>query len=284
MSALFFGLSTLDIQYLIPSHPLPNSKAKTETANMEIGGPATNAAITFAHLDGSADLATVIGNNPLSTYFKQQFQSFHLSHTDLAPAHPELPTIASVFTSKDNGDRSIITNKPPQPEIDTDLVEQLLRPEIKLILVDGFYMGAAIKLAQLAKEKGIPVVLDGGSWKSGMDQLFPFIDIAICSSDYQLPYGYPLLKDYMKNNDIFHFAITNGENPIAYSSKGTSGTIAVKAVKVVDTLGAGDVFHGAFCYYYLQNHNFTESLEQASIIAGKSCEYLGAKQWMNSVE
>ena len=216
MSALFFGLSTLDLQYLIPSHPQPNTKSKTETANIEIGGPATNAAITFAHLYGTSTLASVIGQHPLTHYFNQQFQHFHLKHIDLSPTYASLPTIASVFTSKDNGDRSIITNKPPAPDISHELINTLLQTEIQIVLVDGFYMEAAIRLATLAQEKGITVILDGGSWKAEMEHLLPYVNIAICSADFHLPDGYPALANYFRQTGIRHFAITRWEKAPLY--------------------------------------------------------------------
>ncbi|NET50891.1 MAG: sugar kinase, partial [Merismopedia sp. SIO2A8] len=46
-----------------------------------------------------------------------------------------------------------------------------------------------------------------------------------------------------------------------------------------DTLGAGDIFHGAFCHYILQQ-NFTESLVAAAEIASNSCKFFGTRRWM----
>ena len=195
---------------------------------MEIGGPATNAAITYAHLSGSANLATLIGQHPLTTYFEQQFRLYRLTHTDICPGHPLLPTIASVFTSTDNGDRSIITNKPAVPQISPNLVSQLLKFNPQLVLVDGFYMQTAIQLAQEARKAGIPVVLDGGSWKTDMEKLLPHVDIAICSADFHLPENYPGISVYFREMGIQHYAITHGEQPIFYQSRSIKGHIPVK--------------------------------------------------------
>ncbi len=45
-------------------------------------------------------------------------------------------------------------------------------------------------------------------------------------------------------------------------------------------LGAGDIFRGAFCFYYANGHNFTNSLQRASMIAGASCQWFGTRKWM----
>lgn len=51
---------------------------------------------------------------------------------------------------------------------------------------------------------------------------------------------------------------------------------------VSDDLGAGDIFHGAFCYYYLKNSDFCDSLCRASAIAGHSCLFPGTRSWLNN--
>jgi sugar/nucleoside kinase (ribokinase family) len=51
-------------------------------------------------------------------------------------------------------------------------------------------------------------------------------------------------------------------------------------VGVVDTLGAGDILHGAFCWYFLRSGDFAESLQAASRIATLSVRYFGSREWM----
>ena len=63
LSGLFVGLTTIDIQYLVDTFPALNSKMVAGTFAMSVGGPATNAAITFAHLGGKSHLMSAIGNN-----------------------------------------------------------------------------------------------------------------------------------------------------------------------------------------------------------------------------
>jgi sugar/nucleoside kinase (ribokinase family) len=58
-----------------------------------------------------------------------------------------------------------------------------------------------------------------------------------------------------------------------------SGQIVVPQINAIDTMGAGDVFHGAFCHYILRQ-NFTDALEAATKIASDSCQFFGTRQWM----
>jgi sugar/nucleoside kinase (ribokinase family) len=57
--------------------------------------------------------------------------------------------------------------------------------------------------------------------------------------------------------------------------------IDVPTVQAVDTLGAGDIFHGAFCHYILRE-NFPTALKQAAHIASFSCQFFGTRRWMHS--
>ena len=108
--------------------------------------------------------------------------------------------------------------------------------------------------------------------------------IAICSNDF-LPPGCASklgVIDHLLRQGVSEVAVTNGEKPIRYASAAGSGEIPVPQVKAVDTVGAGDTFHGAFCYRYVANgFAFSDALEFASVIASRSCEYFGPRGWMN---
>ncbi|MFK7921878.1 MAG: PfkB family carbohydrate kinase [Bacteroidia bacterium] len=276
-SGLFLGLSTLDLQYRLPHYPAPNSKHKVAETEISLGGPAANAAATFAYLGGKSTFCTVLGDHALSSFFQDQFRAYQLAAVDMSPQSPHLPTLASVMTSADNGERTIVTNIRHESPLDLSLIPTDPRPDI--ILLDGFHMEAAIFLARWGTQKQIPVVLDGGSWKAGMDELLGYVDIAICSADFQVSGGLDIFR-YLAERGLSAIAQSRGGESIVAEHGSQRSAIAVPQIDVVDTLGAGDVLHGAFCWYYAQNKNFEASLAQAAKIASESCRYFGAKTWM----
>ncbi|MEB3295526.1 MAG: PfkB family carbohydrate kinase, partial [Synechococcales bacterium] len=103
---------------------------------------------------------------------------------------------------------------------------------------------------------------------------------------------------YLARLGIPAIAITHGDQPITYLEIpsqvarspivrsqqtvnppiGASSlrSIAVPQVQTVDTLGAGDIFHGAFCWSILQVP-FEQALQQASVIASRSCQQFGPR-------
>jgi sugar/nucleoside kinase (ribokinase family) len=127
------------------------------------------------------------------------------------------------------------------------------------------------------------VVFDGGSWKPGTDQLLNFVDIAICSADF-FPPGCTSEDTVIQNllsAGVRQIAITHGANPVRFVGSPHSGLIEVPQVDAVDTAGAGDIFHGAFCFHIANGSSFVEALREAAGIAAASCQFHGTREWMS---
>ena len=275
MLGYFLGLTTIDIQYLVNSFPRENFKQKSTDFCINIGGPALNAAATFVRLGGKAKFFTVIGSNPLRPYIFAEAGKIGIELIDLSPDDPELPIMASVISNAQTGDRSILRNIGRQPQLNLNILDKELSEKAEIALLDGFHMDAAKSLAEYVHKNSNAVVMDGGSWEPRSLELISLSDIAICSADFKSPHG--SVMDYLKAQGIHYRAITQGAQPILFEEGNTSGKIEVPKVKAVDSLGAGDVFHGAFCYYYGQQHSFQESLRKAAEIASESTTYFGTR-------
>lgn len=281
---LFVGLTTVDIQYYVDTFPQVNKKIKTIPPEILIGGPATNAAVAFSYLNKGAILATPTGVNSFSGFIENDFKSTGIHHYDLVENQQNEVVIASVITSTQNGDRTIFTHHPGtiSPTITPEELFKNVNPEI--LLLDGFYPEFSINCAQLAKDKGIPVIVDGGSWKPQYLELLPFTDVIICSSDFYPPgvVDNETLFDFFDNKNVKNAVISRGEKSLLYSTEKRRGEVSVNSAKIVDTLGAGDILHGAFCFHYLaSNFNFIKSLEKAAELASFSCQFQGTREWLN---
>ena len=282
--ALFVGLATLDIQYHVDEFPKGNIKAKSAPPNLFVGGPATNAAVAFAALNEHVNLLTGIGQNSFRNIFTTDFDSCKLSFNDLLEDQQAPPVLATVITAS-NGERNIFTHNPLDisTEIDEKELFDTINPEI--LMIDGFYPETAIKICMEAKQRQIPVVFDGGSWKPHLPELLALVDYAVCSNNF-LP---PLCNN---TDDVFHFlsefniphkTITRGCQSILNQTYSEMHEIVVPVVNVVDTSGAGDFFHGAFCFYLLEHGNFLTAVEQAAHFASKTCTFKGTRSWLNYV-
>ncbi|ODR99384.1 hypothetical protein AUC68_05275 [Methyloceanibacter methanicus] len=156
----------------------------------------------------------------------------------------------------------------------------MLPADPSIILVDGFVPEIALRIVRKAKERGIPIVFDGGSWKASTSELLPFVDYAIVSERFRPPgVNEPDVIDAIHDFGPKAVAVTRGGQSIFWSLGDARGTIELTSIVAVDTLGAGDIFHGAFCYRF--EGDFVKSLEFAAKVSAESCRYVGTREWIS---
>ena len=78
-------------------------------------------------------------------------------------------------------------------------------------------------------------------------------------------------------------AITHGAKSIEYGVADKLGEIAVDQVQAIDSLGAGDILHGAFCHFLATGLDELDALAQAATVASKSTESFGTRAWIESL-
>src|SRR5271166_5809092 len=98
--AIFVGLSTIDVVYGLDKFPAPNTKVVALSQQVFVGGPATNASITFAHLGGQAALVTAVGRHPLAHMVREELQTHSIRLIDLNPKFDDIPVISSVTVDR----------------------------------------------------------------------------------------------------------------------------------------------------------------------------------------
>jgi sugar/nucleoside kinase (ribokinase family) len=106
--------------------------------------------------------------------------------------------------------------------------------------------------------------------------------VAICSERFAVPSAVADAQStlaWFAEQGVPHVAVTRGARPILALDRGRRFEIEIEPVEAVDTLGAGDVLHGAFCFFLAQGEDFESSLRRAADIATRSCKGLGIVHW-----
>ena len=281
IDGIFVGLSTIDVVYRVTEFPAANAKVAAKSQDIFVGGPATNAAIAFSRLGGKAALVTAVGLHPVSAIVRDECRKFAVDCIDLNPEFVDAPPISSVVVDE-SGRRNVVSANALRIQIPPAVVDQRICEEAKFVLVDGHAMQACRAWASAAKAAGKPVVMDGGSWKDGTDELLKSVHTVICSADFAAPgcTSESALVKYFLSRGVTNVAITQGAQPLRFFAGGKAGEIPVHKVVAVDTMGAGDIFHGAFCYFFSIGKSFEEALQLAAEIASESCRYQGTREWM----
>lgn len=278
---LFVGLTTLDLIYLVAAPPLPNQKIVAIDYIAAAGGPATNAAVTFQHLGAEASLLSAMGHHAMTHLVRSDLHQQSVYLIDLAPDRLTAPPVSSILVTQSTGDRAVISINAVQGQMPIVAIPANILSDVSIVLIDGHQIAVSAAIAQQAQAQNIPVVLDGGSWKPGLETVLPWVDYAICSSNFYPPHCFTAEQvfAYLAEFDIAQVAITQGSEPIVYRQLGDRGQISVPAIVAVDTLGAGDVFHGAFCYF-IRAQDFPAALTAAAQVAAQACQSFGTRQWL----
>ncbi len=285
---LFVGMTTLDLVYLAPQFPKSNQKIVAIDSTTAAGGPATNAAVAFQALGNRAKLLSAIGQHPSTTMIRADLVDLEL--WDLALDRTESPPISSIIVTQSTADglrpseahRAVISINATRFQADVADIPADILQDVAIVLIDGHQMAVGAAIARSARALGIPVAIDGGSWKPGFETVLPCVDYAICSANFRPPNcdSIDSVFDCLADFGIPYAAITQGAEPILYRDRGQSGEIPVPQIQSIDTLGAGDFFHGAFCHFMLQMP-FPQALAQAATVAGRSCQSFGPRSWLD---
>lgn len=282
-TGLFVGLSTVDIAYRVGSYPAEDTKTQATDQYLGAGGPATNAAVAFAALGGSATLVTAVGRHQLTGPIRSDLTAHGVEVVDVVPDSEHRPPVSSIVVAEAAATRTIVSLDGSRISVDFDPATAGLLTEADVLLVDGHHPALAEGFCAAARELGIPVVLDAGRWKDAHTRILPLVHTAICSSAFAppgiRPGDTPAVLDFLESTGVTDIAITDGDKPIIGRTGGRSIELRVPAVPALDTLGAGDILHGAFCYYRSAGHAFPDALARASAVATLSCRYFGTREW-----
>ena len=281
---LFVGLSTLDVIQLVERLPGQDEKIRGLDDMLAAGGPATNAAVAFAHLGGEATLVTRAADGPIWDLMRADLEACGV-RVVRAPS-VRVPTVASILVTRSTGDRAVISSgdrgqtdaPPPAADLDLELAD------FDVLLLDGHEADVAEQLANRARDAGVPSVMDGGSWKPTTPALLPLVDAAVVSSAFRPPPAQSVDEIFAALGTAEFRAITRGAGGVI--AEGTRGRFELTAeqVPVADTLGAGDFFHGAFAHHIaergLTGDSFVEALEQGARVAADSIQSFGTRAWL----
>lgn len=284
-TALFAGKTVLETLYYVDELPSPNKKTDARSTAMASGGNALNAAVIFSHLGGNASFVTKIGHNNFSQFLTHDFDTHGIHVIDCAfDLHEYALPIATIMIDR-TGDRTITASPTPEEGFEfkkDDIVRAV--EEADIVEIDTRYTHMTCEVVKLAKEKGKKVILDAGNWRDGLFNILPYVDIAICSEDF-FPPGTQTqadVKNFLNEQNIHEVSISCGNKPILYYEGNNEVRIPVPNVKAVDTSGAGDFLHGAFCYYYASGKTIPDALSEAAKIASRSCQFYGTREWLKS--
>ena len=276
VTGLFAGLATLDVVQLVDRLPNSNEKTTARSTWLAAGGPAAVAAITFAALGGRARLWTALGTSPAARLAAADLAGAGVEVVDVASAHFEL-AVSTVFVEAATGQRAVVSGSGHTPTFGKIAGPDLAGVDV--VLVDGHHAALARSAALAAS--GIPVVLDAGSHKPVFDDILGFATDVICSADYVHPTG--LAPREFLGLGARLVAVSHGGAALEWWTARGAGAVVPEPVAAVDTVGAGDVLHGAYCHGLASGLDRLPALQRAAEIASERVRHLGPLAWRAAI-
>lgn len=284
--AVFAGLATLDIIQSVERVPGSNEKVAALDFLVVAGGPAANAAVAFASCGGAPVLATALPHHALTEPVLRDLDSCGVE-VCRAATYDGPPITASIMVTRTSGDRAVVS---PTGAATSANPEPASLPSLDgagAVLIDGYFRAISLPLAAQARERGVPVILDAGSYKPYTEEVIRAVDIAVVSDDFAPPGTRGesgAVFDYLAARGVHAAVITRGPRSMLYRTPSGSGAVEVSPVEVVDTLGAGDFFHGALTWRIASlgwdDARLADDLAVASRVAGKSLGTFGTRAWL----
>ncbi len=274
------GFGSIDYLCIVPHIPL-DEKVGAVKRLTQGGGAAATAIVAAARLGAKTAFIGTVGDDQEGNQIISDFTREKVNTRYIQVKEGKESPVAYCWVEQKSGKRSIVWSKGTAMPLDAAAVDLDFISSLKLLHLDGHNTEAAIRAAETAKANGVIVSLDAGSLLPGIETLVGLSDICIASEFFARKYTgeenieKAVKKLFMTRKQVA--AVTMGnKGVIALAPDGLIKKDAFK-VPVVDTTGAGDVFHGAFAYAYIQGWRVDKCLDFASAAAAIKCTALGGR-------
>jgi sugar/nucleoside kinase (ribokinase family) len=249
MKALFIGQSYIDVTFLADEMPTGDDKSVARDYAVSFGGNAVTAAFCCAKLGIAPDLLSSVADDWLGRMFIDMAAKYAIS-----VHHRKVKESSLSFIMPKGGQRAIVRCR------DDHYVHPV--PSLNLagcrgLHVDGHQGDAAIHYAKMCRDAGKLTSLDGGGLRSNTHELLAFIDVAVVAERLceQMNLSPGEMLQYLRARGCRIGGVTMGEHGLYwYDESGEERmmpALKVPSERVIDTNGAGDIFHGAYMYSVL---------------------------------
>ncbi len=282
------GLNSVDFITLVPAYPTPNSKMKLLRFSKQGGGQVATAMVALSRWGVKTKYIGKVGGDDLGHFSLHSICEERVDVSSVTIEPDSTNQVAVIIVDGRTGERTILWDRDERLMYGKN---ELRKEDIcsgKILHLDGHDIEAAIRCAKWAKEEGIPTVLDIDKVEPLTSDLIKLIDFVITSSRFPALYtGQTNLKQAL-------LKIQEEISGFLCATWGSQGAFALIdgelfhfegiQVKVVDTTGAGDVFHAGFIYGLLQDWELEDIIRFANWTAGLKCREIGGREGIPSFE
>jgi sulfofructose kinase len=276
------GIAVLDEVFHVREFPAPDTKAEASEFFAVGGGNAANAAVAIARLGARVAFAGPIGGpGGEDATGDRVIKGLAAEGIDCSGcvrlAGARTPISAILLNAQ--GERTIANHRDKRLDAVTPADPGRLVADIDVVLVDNRYPAFVTPICEAARRRGLAVVIDADKATVETDPLFVLGTHVIFSGDcLRRTTGIDDLAAALTRMAQFtnaFLAATNGASPVLWREEEAIRIMPVFEIEAIDTLAAGDVFHGAFTLTLVEGRGIGEAMRFAAAAAGLKCTRFG---------
>ena len=276
------GLNATDTLLMVPHFPAYAGKVPYDAEVMSPGGQVASAMVTCARLGLRAKYIGTVGDDERGRIQMESLRStgVNLDHVQLRKGCPNQS--AYIIVDRSTGERTVLWRREDCLRIDPEEIADDQITGARLLHIDGHDTPAVAHAAAIARRHAIPVTVDVDTIYHGFDRVLPNVDYLVASSEFPgnwtgIHDPFEALASLQDEYGMKVAAMTLGAHGALARVDGQFVYAPAYVVDCVDTTGAGDVFHGAFCYAVLQGMTIAAALDFSNAMAALNCTAMGAR-------
>ncbi|MBB4395759.1 sugar kinase [Bradyrhizobium sp. ERR14] len=280
------GLSALDQVWRV-DRPFSGGSEKVKAVEYGTlgGGMAANASVAVAKLGASVAFWGRAGNDAAGHEMKSAFTAEGVDIENFRLFADGRSSVSGVIVDN-SGERQIVNFRGLYPEA-ADWLPLETVARASSVLADPRWVEGAATLFREARARGIPTVLDGDMADAEVfERLLPLTDHAIFSEPALTAFGGSAKDETLAALARFGcriIAVTRGEEGVSWYENGCLHRQAAFAVDVVDTTGAGDVFHGAYALAIGAGLDVRDAMAFSAAAAAMKCRHAGGRNGIPTI-
>lgn len=283
------GLNATDTLLLVPRFPAYAGKEPFDAEMLSPGGQVASAMVACAKLGLRVKYIGTVGDDERG---RIQLESLLGSGINLDHVQVRKNTAnqtAYIVIDQSTGERTVFWRRPEGLVLEPGEITPEMIIRARLLHIDGHDTAAVERAARIAREHKIPVTVDVDTIYHGFDRVLPFVDYLITSSEFPSRWTgendpFKALRMIQREYGMKVAGMTLGAQGSLALADGKFHYSPAYVVNCVDTTGAGDVFHGAFCYALLTGMRLDEALDFSNAMAALNCTALGARGGIGTLE
>jgi len=281
-SVVCLGHGALDHVFAVDTLPRGSAKVRASAYAITGGGMAANAAVAIARLGGSAHWWGRVGDDDTGRAIRAGLAAEGVDCAGSVTVDGARSSASAVIVDRE-GERMLANFRGEGLESASAATLPLADiPRFATVLADIRWPDGAHALFTAARAAGVPSVLDADVGDSqAIARLLPLADHALFSEQG--------LREWTGDADIAPAleraaargcvvaAVTLGERGVVWRHAHRTFTLPACAVRAVETLGAGDVFHGAYALAVAEGTPIVDAMRFASAAAALKCAAAGGR-------